>query len=105
MMGDSNQAALAQRGGFLYLLPSAPELIGKRLAMISCTVCGRPLSWTDDLFSRSVHDTCQEIHGYIGHFKLSEWWVSTFDADERQYIELAFAPLGIQIIAEGSRST
>jgi hypothetical protein len=26
----------------------------------------------------------------IGHFKLSEWF-SSFDGDERQYIELAFA--------------
>lgn len=47
-----------------------------------------------NLFNRTVHDTCREIHGYIGHFKLSEWWLCSFDEEERQYIELTFTPLG-----------
>jgi len=70
--------------------------------MTSCTICGRPLTWIDDLFSRTGHDTCGEMHGYIGHFKLSEWWFSSFDEDERQYIELAFTPLGLRIVPAAS---
>ena len=30
-----------------------------------------------NLFNRTVPDTCREIHGYIGDFKLGEWWFST----------------------------
>ena len=70
--------------------------------MTSCAICGRPLTWIDDLFSRTVHDTCGEMYGYIGHFKLSEWWFSSFDEDERQYIELAFMPLGLRIVPAAS---
>src|SRR6266542_718311 len=68
----------------------------------SYRICGKPLTWIQNLFNRTVHDTCREIHGYIGHFKLSEWWLSSFDEEERQYIELAFAPLGFQIILGGT---
>src|SRR5215471_556337 len=71
--------------------------------MTSCAICGRPLTWIDDVFSHTVHDTCGEIHGYIGHFKLSEWWFSSFDEEERQYIELAFTPLGYRMIVGGGR--
>jgi hypothetical protein len=71
--------------------------------MTSCTICGRPLTWIEDLFNRTVHDICGETHGYIGHFKLSEWWFSSFDEEERQYIELTFTPLGFRIIPEGAR--
>src|SRR5262249_3235656 len=66
--------------------------------MSSCAICGRPLSWIDDLFSRAVHDTCGKMHGYIGHFKLSERWFSSFDERERQYLELPFMPLGVSIV-------
>ena len=52
-----------------------------------------------------MHDTCRETHGYIGHFKLKEWWLSSFDEEERQYIELAFTPLGVGIIRQGARPT
>ena len=72
--------------------------------MTSCAICGRPLTWIGDLFSRTVHDTCGEIHGYIGHFNLREWWLSSFDEEERQFIELAFTPLGFSIVpAPGAR--
>jgi len=54
--------------------------------MTACTICGTSLSWIDDLFSRTVHDSCREVHGYIGHFKLAEWWFCSFDEEERQYI-------------------
>jgi hypothetical protein len=71
--------------------------------MTTCTICGRPLTWIQNLFNHPVHDTCRQVQGYIGHFKLSEWWFSSFDEDERQYIELAFTPLGLGIIHEGAR--
>jgi len=45
------------------------------------------------------------VQGYIGHFKLSEWWFSSFDEEERQYIELAFTPLGFRVIPEGTGPT
>ncbi len=73
--------------------------------MAFCRICGKPLTWIQNLFNRTVHDTCREIHGYIGHFQLSDWWFSSFDEDERQYIELAFTPLGLGIIHEGARPT
>ena len=73
--------------------------------MAFCRICGKPLTWIQNLFNRTVHDTCREIHGYIGHLQLSDWWLSSFDEDERQYIELAFTPLGLGIIHEGARPT
>src|SRR6266849_5000372 len=73
--------------------------------MSSCITCGKPLTWIENLFNRTVHDTCRETHGYIGHFKLKEWWLSSFDEEERQYIELAFTPLGFRVIPEGTGPT
>jgi hypothetical protein len=62
-----------------------------------CRVCGKPLTLTQDVFSRTVHDQCRETYGYIGAHKLTEWWFSAFSEEERQYIELAFQPLGATI--------
>src|SRR5437762_8161286 len=40
-------------------------------------ICGQAAH--PDTKSLQPHGACQvwEIHGYIGHFKLSEWWFST----------------------------
>jgi hypothetical protein len=62
-----------------------------------CEKCGKPLTLVQNLFNRTVHDYCRETHGYIGHFNLTDWWFSAFSEEERQYIELAFQPLGFQI--------
>jgi len=46
-----------------------------------------------------------QIGGYIGYFGLNGWWLSTFTASEREYIEDTFRPLGTEpgqgILAEG----
>lgn len=34
-----------------------------------------------------------QIQGYIFHFNLEEWWLSTFTEAERQYIEEGYKPL------------
>jgi hypothetical protein len=64
---------------------------------LNCEICGEPLTLIQNLFNRTVHDTCRETHGYIGHFKLTHWWSSAFGEEERQYIDLAFQPMGISI--------
>lgn len=64
---------------------------------MNCDICGKPLTLIQNLFNRTVHDTCRETHGYIGHFKLSDWWFSAFSEEERQYIEFAFQPMVISI--------
>ena len=64
---------------------------------MNCEICGKPLTLIQNLFNRTLHDTCRETHGYIGHFKLTDWWFSAFSEEERQYIELAFQPMGFSI--------
>src|SRR3989442_1494274 len=66
---------------------------------MNCEICGKPLTLVQNLFNRTVHDACRETHGYIGHFKLTDWWFSAFSEEERQYIELAFQPMVISIEA------
>ena len=34
------------------------------------------------------------IEGMLGFLGLGEWWIETFSADERKYIETVFQPLG-----------
>jgi tetratricopeptide (TPR) repeat protein len=34
-----------------------------------------------------------KIEGYIGYFRLEQWWLSVFDDKEREYIERTFQPL------------
>jgi tetratricopeptide (TPR) repeat protein len=34
------------------------------------------------------------VKGYIGYFRLTDWWLSTFSADERTKIEKAYQPMG-----------
>lgn len=36
-----------------------------------------------------------KIHGEIGYFQLSEWWLSSFTAAERAHIELVYQPFSI----------
>lgn len=36
----------------------------------------------------------QEIKGEIGYFGLADWWLSSFTAEERTYIEDTYAPMG-----------
>ena len=35
-----------------------------------------------------------KIEGELGYFGLGNWWLTTFSADERNYIEQKFKPLG-----------
>ena len=44
------------------------------------------------LFSRSK--TGKEVHGTIGYFKLTEWWLSEFSEVERDHIVNTFSPMG-----------
>lgn len=34
------------------------------------------------------------INGQLGYYKLADWWLSTFTASEREYIEQVYQPLG-----------
>ena len=43
-------------------------------------------------FSRSK--TGKEVHGTIGYFKLTEWWLSEFSEVERDHIVNTFSPMG-----------
>jgi hypothetical protein len=36
--------------------------------------------------------TADEIQGFIGHYRLTTWWLETFDADERAHIEQRYRP-------------
>ena len=49
----------------------SPKTDGYIKPMDSCRVCGKPLTWIQNLFNRTVHNTCREIHGYIGDFNLT----------------------------------
>jgi hypothetical protein len=34
----------------------------------------------------------ETVEGFIGHYGLSDWWLATFDADERPHIEERYRP-------------
>jgi tetratricopeptide (TPR) repeat protein len=79
---------------------SQPAAVDRQSA---CAICGKPLTLVPNLFNRTVHDHCRETHGYIGKFKLTGWWFSAFTEEERQYIEMAFQPMGFQLEAGGTK--
>ena len=35
------------------------------------------------------------ITGFIGYFKLQDWWLNSFTQEERNHIEQIFHPLGL----------
>jgi hypothetical protein len=37
----------------------------------------------------------KKVEGLIGFYKLSDWWLSTFAEQERQYIEKQYRPMGL----------
>jgi hypothetical protein len=37
-----------------------------------------------------------KVEGLIAYFKLKEWWFSTFNADERDYIDTRYQPMGLR---------
>lgn len=64
---------------------------------MNCDICGQRLTLIQNVFSRTRHDYCRETHGYIGLFGLTDWWLSAFSEEERQYIELAYQPMVVSI--------
>lgn len=39
----------------------------------------------------------QKIEGQFGYFGLADWWLSTFNDKEREYIERVYQPMGSQL--------
>lgn len=42
-----------------------------------------------------------KINGFLGYYRLADWWLSTFTQSDREYIEQVYQPLGLE---PGSRS-
>jgi hypothetical protein len=52
---------------------------------------------------RKITEQKIKMHGSIGYFGLTEWWISEFTENEREYIELKLPPDCIRRIVVGLR--
>ncbi|MCU7495341.1 MAG: hypothetical protein HF314_05610 [Ignavibacteria bacterium] len=47
------------------------------------------------------NEDSREIEGYIGYFRLTDWWRSNFTEEEQNYIVSRFVPLGSCSLVQG----